>query len=115
MVLQHIQLSLFTDDNPRKILSLTPVSDAKKSANQYFQKNTQPVVNTYCPGKRNVKYYRLSYRLGTKTKHLHIPGGNINCKLVQWRAKKIQTMIDNGVSLTTIITVIINYKGNSKI
>ena len=115
MVLQHIQLSLFTEDNPRKILSLATASDTKKSANHNFQKNTQPTINTYCPGKRNVKYYRLSYRSGTKTKHIHIPGGNINSKLVQWRARKIQGMIDHGVSLTTIITVILNYKNNSKI
>ena len=113
MVLQNIQLSLFPDVSEPEKRSLTSVSEPKIQANQYFQKNTQPVLNTYSPSKKRSVYYRLSYRSGTKTKHIHIPGGNINCKLVQYRVRRIQSMIDHGVSLTTIITVILGYKGKN--
>ena len=96
-------------------MSLSDDSDAKTSTHQNFQKNTQPVVNTYSPGRRNVNYYRLSYRAGTKMKHIHIPGGNADSKLIGFRVRKIQGMIERGITLSKIITLINSYKGNSKI
>ncbi len=67
-------------------------------------------VNTYSPGKRKTKYYRLSYFQDGKTKHLHIPGGNTRSKLAQDRAKVLQKLIDRGAELKEIIAVVKTYR-----
>ncbi len=70
-------------------------------------------VNTYSPGKRKTKYYRLSYFQDGKTKHLHIPGGNVSAPLAQDRAKVLQKLIDRGAQLKEIIAVVKTYRGRS--
>ena len=110
------QLSLFPDEravSDRKTVSLTNVSDAKTLTNKYFQKNTKPYIGTYSPARRNAEYYRFSYRDGDTVKHIHIPGGNSASSLVQYRAQKIQGMIDRGNSVSKIITLINSYKGKN--
>ncbi len=67
-------------------------------------------VNTYSPGKRKTKYYRLSYFQDGKTKHLHIPGGNVRAPLAQERAKVLQKLIESGAQLKEIIAVVKTYR-----
>ena len=112
------QLTLFPNEgtvSDTNSLSLTNVIDAKNPTNQYFHKNTKPHIGTYSPARRKANYYRFSYRDGEKIKHIHIPGGNSSAPLVQYRVQKIQGMIDQGLPLTKILTLISSYKGNSKI
>lgn len=104
------QLSLFPDTViEQKSSSITPVSEPKKPIHQYFHKNTKPVLGTY-EVKRST-YYRVSYRDGTRTKHIHVPGGNIRSDLVNYRAQKIQAMIDRGASISKIRSLIKSYSG----
>ena len=66
-------------------------------------------VGIYQPGKRQAQYFRFSYRDGTRTKHRHIPGGNIYSPLALERAKKIQDMADRKVSIVDILDTISNF------
>ena len=79
-----------------------------------MDKNKDPMlcVNTYSPGKRKTKYYRLSYFKDGQTKHLHIPGGNVRATLAKDRAKVLQKLIDSGAQLKEIIAVIETYRGD---
>ena len=93
---------------------MNPISEHQTQALQRFlEKGKDPIVclNTYSPGKRKTEYYRLSYFLDGKTKHLHIPGGNIRAKLAQYRAKKLQELIDRGAELGEIIAAVETYRG----
>ena len=63
-------------------------------------------VNTYSPGRRQAKYYRLSYRVGNRTKHVHIPGGSVLAKLAQLRARTLLKMIARGAPLEELLAVI---------
>lgn len=114
----NFQLSLFPDegnDSEQKSVSLANDSERQMQSHQYFHKNTLPVLNIYSPGKRKGTYYRLSYREGSRMKHIHIPGGNTSSDLVQYRVKKLQGLIDRGTSLNKIISAINSYRGNSRI
>lgn len=42
------------------------------------------------------QYYRLSWKEGTRTRHRHIPGGNIKSARAQQRAAKIQQLLSVG-------------------
>ena len=93
---------------------MNPISDSQTQALQRLrEKGKDPIVcvNTYSPGKRKREYYRLSYFQDGKTKHLHIPGGNTRAKLAQYRAKKLQELIDRGAELEEIIAAVETYRG----
>jgi hypothetical protein len=63
-------------------------------------------LGTYSPYGVRQKYFRLSYKLGKKTKHIHICGGSITNPLAQFRAKKIQRLIDKGSDRAEIIAMV---------
>jgi len=90
------------------------VSEHKHAAIQRFldsgEKENDVGINTYSPGRRKAKYYRLSYRQEKKVKHIHIPGGNVHARLAQYRAKKLQEMIDRGAELEEIIAAVDTYR-----
>ncbi len=93
---------------------MNSISDSQTQALQRFlEKGKDPIVcvNTYSPGKRKREYYCLSYFKDGKTKHLHIPGGNTRAKLAQYRAKKLQELIDRGAELEEIIAAVETYRG----
>ena len=93
---------------------MNPISEHQTQALQRFlDKGKDPIVcvNIYSPGKRRTEYYRLSYFLDGKTKHLHIPGGNIRAKLAQYRAGELQKLIDRGAELEEIIAAVETYRG----
>ena len=121
------QLSLFKSERDGRSASLidpisdtesaslmNPISDTQTQALQRFlEKGKDPIVcvNTYSPGRRKAKYYRLSYFQDGKAKHLHIPGGNTLAKLAQYRAGKLQELIDRGAELGEIIAAVETYRG----
>jgi len=89
------------------------VSDAQTRKQQAIQKyldraEKEPIacVNLYYSGRRATKYYRLSYRLGRKIKHIHIRGGNTRSQLATYRAGKIQELIDRGAELAEVIAAV---------
>lgn len=91
------------------LVSITnPVSDAKTKALQRFlgQDIGKPCITTYSPGKREVKYFRLSYRVRNRIKHKHIPGGNVDSRLAINRVQQIQNLIDRGVNIGEILALI---------
>ena len=108
------QLTIYDAISDTKSASLmNPISDAQTQALQRFlEKGKDPIVciNTYSPGRRTTEYYRLSYFLDGKTKHLHIPGGNTLSKLAQYRAGKLQELIDRGAELEEIIAAVETYR-----
>ncbi len=109
------QLTIYDAISDTESASLmNPISDAQTQALQRFlEKGKDPIVcvNTYSPGRRKREYYRLSYFHNGKTKHLHIPGGNTLAKLAQYRAKKLQELIDRGAELGEIIAAVETYRG----
>ena len=109
------QLSLFpaaSDNQPPSLANND--SDAKRKAIQRFLNNGKdsPIahVNTYSPSRRQTKYYRLSFRVDTRMKHIHIPGGSIKAKLAQYRARELMTMIDRGAELPELLAAIQDWR-----
>jgi hypothetical protein len=89
-------------------VSLTDsVSERKHAAIQRFlnrgEKETQACVTKYSPGRRKSEYYRLSYRDGRKIHHIHIKGGSTIAELANYRAVKLQELIDRGADLEEVI------------
>lgn len=121
------QLSLFESEGDNGSASLIdPISDTESASlmgfisdaqtqalQRFLEKGKEPIVcvNTYSPGRRKSEYYRLSYFHNGKTKHLHIPGGNTLAKLAQYRAGKLQELIDRGADLEEIIAAVETYRG----
>ena len=108
------QLRLFESVSDTSSASLTKsVSEHKRQAIQRFldsgKKEHEVCVNRYSPGKRKTEYFRLSYRIGRKVKHLHIPGGNTYSVLAQYRAGKLQQLIDRGCELDEAIAQCISF------
>jgi hypothetical protein len=100
-----------------KQLSLFDPSDieTKMAAIQRFlnsgNKQTEYSLNAYNPGSKTKNlYYRLSYRDGKKMKQLHIPGGNINSDLANYRADKLRVMIARGAELAEVIAAVRTYQ-----
>ena len=119
------QLTIFDDLNgvsDTQSLSITKsVSDAKtakqKAIQRYLdraEKETSACITKYSPGKRKTEYYRLSYRVGKKVKHIHIRGGSTISELAQYRAKKLQEMIDRGAELAEILAQLATFNGGGK-
>ena len=113
------QLSLFDTVSDTNSVSLTKsVSEHKRQAIQRFldsgKKEHEVCVNRYSPGKRKTEYFRLSYRIGRKVKHLHIPGGNIYSNLAQYRAGELQQLIDRGCELEEAIAMVKMFRSAKK-
>lgn len=66
-------------------------------------------VNQYYPGKRDMAYYRFSYRVGTKIKHKHIRGGNVSSAAAQANAQSIRDLIVHRADLQEILSTIASF------
>ncbi len=113
------QLCLFEVVSDKKSVSLTEsVSERKRQAIQRFldkgKKDVEVCVNTYSPNKRKTKYFRLSYRVGHKVKHIHIPGGSTIAELARYRAKKLEELIERGAELGEIIAMVHTFRSGQK-
>ena len=67
-------------------------------------------VNEYYVGKTNNFYYRYSYRVGKRTRHKHIPGGNIYSNLAIRRRDQVQQAINRDASTPEILEMIDCFK-----
>jgi hypothetical protein len=113
------QLRLFEAASDTNLVSIAHNdSEHKRKAIQRYldrgEKENDCYVNQYYPGKRATKYFRLSYRQGKKMKHIHIPGGNTLAELAQYRAKKLQEMINRGAELGEVIAAVKTYRSGAK-
>lgn len=113
------QLSLFEIENDTLNVSIANNAIEQKiiAIQKYLghiAKDNDCYINTYYPGKRDTIYFRLSYRQGCKMKHHHIPGGNINSDLAQYRVKRLQEMIDRGAELGEVLAALSTYRGGMK-
>lgn len=114
------QLCLFEADSDTQSLSLSEFdSDRQIKKQQAIQKyldrashkETTACVSKYSPGKRKTEYYRLSYRVGLKMKHIHIKGGSTIAELATYRAKVLQAMIDRGAELSEVLAAVATFNG----
>lgn len=112
------QLCLFKTDSDSNPVSLSNTdSDIQTKKQQAIQKyldravdkETTACVSKYSPGKRKTEYYRLSYRVGLKMKHIHIRGGSTIAKLANYRANVLQAMIDRGAELSEVLAAVATF------
>ena len=112
------QLSLFSDSDTKSVSLSKSDSERKHQAIQRFldsgKLETVACVNTYSPGRRTTEYFRLSYRVGRKMKHLHIPGGSTIAELARYRARKLTELIDRGAELAEVLALVKTYRSGNK-
>jgi hypothetical protein len=93
-----------------------PLGDAKRQAIERYlrQGKKEPSIslNKYSPGKRATEYYRLSYQLGNRKKHIHLRGGSTLAELANYRAKVLQSMIDRGAELSEVLAAVATFNGS---
>lgn len=83
---------------------IEPQTQDKASIPAYSHLNrTKGNVNEYKSSKNQQNYYRYSYRIGKRTKHRHIPGGNAYSSLANHRAELIRQMVNRGASTAEIL------------
>ena len=114
------QLSILAVPDTRSLSGTDVVHDAKIAKQQALERyldraNKDPVphIETYNPGRRNTKYYRLTFRQGKKVKRIHIKGGSTISKLANYRAKILQAMIDRGAEFEEILAQLATFNGGS--
>lgn len=78
--------------------------ESKKDVN--YSEHPPDAVNIYKTGNSEAKYYRYSYYINRKIKHIHIRGGNIHNSLAQKRAQKLKDAIAAGKTHQEIIEII---------
>ena len=112
------QLSLFDSVEESKSFSSTDNVEEKRRAIQRYLDRAQAEptasVCTYTPGKCKTEYYRLLYRVGKKVKAIHIRGGNVRSPLAQYRADKLQQMIDRGAEFEELIAAVNTFNSGTK-
>lgn len=115
---EGIQLEIPLSSDSDRVSLLESGSDKKRELIQKYlssaDKEKVAYVNTYSPGKRTTKYFRLSHQFGRKKKHIHICGGSTTAKLAIYRAKKLQAMIDRGAELGEIIAQVRDFNSGKK-
>ena len=95
--------------------SLTPVKRKTVSDSKPLPTNEPEslTLNYYSAGggcRSHQPYARVSYRINSKVKHIHVPGGNINNPVLQERIRLIQEAIRNNQSSTEILKLIRSWK-----
>ncbi|MEG5234325.1 hypothetical protein [Microcoleus sp. AT9b-C3] len=79
------------------------IDSATKSVSTYRPKGTA----------RGGEYFRFVYRAGTKTKSVHIPGGNTGNSLAQQRAAEVMELATAGVPAVEICDRIRSWSGRT--
>ena len=108
--MKQLEISFVPDQ--QKVSGADVAPDAKIAALQRFcarDRENIPYVEKYSPNRRKQKYYRLSWRERKKMKHLHVPGGNVNAILAQYRAGKLRQLINRGADLDEVIAQVKTY------
>jgi len=91
-----------TESNSPAVDSVTPVEPAVTESNflgdgEYLALNA---VSTYRPRgtARGGEYYRLSYKDGSRVRHVHIRGGNTDSPIAQAKVKEVRSLLAAGMS-----------------
>jgi hypothetical protein len=117
------QLCLFEAVGEKKPVSPTDiVGETKMQAIQRFldkgvkkeEKEPTASIEKYHPNGKKLEYYRLKYRQGKRVRTIHIPGGSTIAELAQYRAKKLQEMINRGAELGEVIAAVKTYRSGAK-
>ena len=111
---QQLTLSLSDIEAENSSISTSDIEPKMQALQRFLgspARNTECSVNQYESSKCDRRYFRLSWRVGTKMKHIHIPGGSTLSELAQYRAGKLQEMIDRGAELAELIAAIQMYRG----
>jgi hypothetical protein len=95
---EEVRLALAPSD---KIDSVTPVEPAVTESNslgddKYLALNA---VSTYRPRgtARGGEYYRLSYKEGSRVRHVHIRGGNTDSPIAQAKVQEVRSLLAAGI------------------
>jgi hypothetical protein len=90
--------------------SVTPVESAVTESNslgdgEYLALNA---VSTYRPRgtARGGEYYRLSYKEGSRVRHVHIRGGNTDSPIAQAKVAEVRSLLAAGVSPAEIANLL---------
>jgi hypothetical protein len=59
------------------------------------------------------RYYRYSCKIGKRTKHYHIPGGNIHSVASRSRAEEVAKAVASGLPPADVVKIIESWKGAS--
>jgi len=89
------------------VTSVEPaVTESKTPAEgEYLALNA---ISTYRPRgtARGGEYYRLSYKVGGKVKHIHIRGGNTNSPIAQAKVQELRALLSSGISPAEIARIL---------
>jgi hypothetical protein len=95
---------------PPAVDSVTPVEPAVTESNSpvrddYLALNA---VSTYRPRgtARGGKYYRLSYKDGSRVRHVHIRGGNTDSPIAQAKVQEVRSLLAAGIPPTEIAAML---------
>jgi hypothetical protein len=114
-MLEQLTIPGFCSDSDPVSLQNTR-SDRKKQAIERYlrqgKKEPSISVNKYSPGKRKTEYYRVSYQLGNRKKHIHLRGGSTIAELANYRASVLQAMIDRGAELSEVLAAVATFNGS---
>jgi hypothetical protein len=101
---------------PSAVDSVTPVEPAVTESNSpvrddYLALNA---VSTYRPRgtARGGEYYRLSYKDGSRVRHVHIRGGNVASPIAQAKVAEVRSLLAAGISPAEIAAMLRNSDGN---
>jgi len=94
-------------------VSTAPPADTESIPDPVCPDSVSGPVATYRPKgtARGGEYFRFSYRVGGKMKHLHIPGGNTGSVLAQSRAAEVMELAAAGVPSLEICDRIKSWSG----
>lgn len=100
-------MTKFVDDNA------PAVENFDNSPARVIEKVMEPHkvdgLNRYKVKGSENKYWRYSYRLNGRLKHIHVRGGNERTPLVKKRVKTIQSLIDGGTDHAAIAKLLKNW------
>ena len=99
--------------SPRNARGDTKLQAIQRYLNQ-GKIDPKPLVNKYSPNGRSTRYFRLDYWDSGKKKSIHIKGGNTSARLANFRAEKLQSMIDRGAELTEILEQLADFNGGKR-
>jgi len=124
---EEVRLALAPTD---KIDSITPVevavsesnvttreTDTTTSIDTVIESNSPPEIDSitdpitiYKPGgtARSGEYYRLSYRVGERVRHIHIRGGNTDSPIAQAKVAEVRSLLAAGIPPAEIAATLRN-------
>ncbi len=95
---------------PPAVDSVTPVEPAVTESNApagdgYLALNA---VSTYRPRgtARGGEYYRLSFKEGSRVRHVHIRGGNTDSPIAQAKVQEVRSLLAAGIPPAEIATML---------